>query len=71
MARKIQVKTDNSGWVDPTKKKRKKRKPMTEKQRQAAAERCEPRTRQHLRGNRRLAALFWRRDERWSVWKQH
>ena len=41
MARKIQVKTDNSGWVDPTKKKRKKRKPMTEKQRQAAADRQE------------------------------
>ena len=41
MARKIRAKTDNSGWVDPTKKKRKKRKPMTEKQRQAAAERLE------------------------------
>ena len=26
MARKIRAKTDNSGWVDPTKKKRKKRK---------------------------------------------
>ncbi len=41
MARKIRAKTDNSGWVDPTKKKRKKRKPMTEKQRQAATERLE------------------------------
>jgi len=37
MARKIKATTDNSGWVEP--KVRKKRKPMTEKQRQAAAER--------------------------------
>ena len=43
MARKIKAKTDNSGWTDPTKKKRvrKRRKPMTEEQRQAAAERLE------------------------------
>ena len=41
MARKIKSKTDNSGWADPSKKKkvRKKRKPMTEEQKQAAAER--------------------------------
>ena len=41
MAKKIKSKTDNSGWTDPSKKKkvRKKRKPMTEEQRQAAAER--------------------------------
>ena len=43
MARKIKSKTDNSGWTDPSKKKkvRKKRKPMSEEQRQAAAERLE------------------------------
>ena len=39
MARKIKVKTDNSGWKEP--KKRKRRKPMTEEQGQAAAERLE------------------------------
>ena len=37
--RKIVVETDNSSWQAP--KKRKKRKPMTEKQRQAAAKRLE------------------------------
>ena len=43
MTRKIKSKTDNSGWTDPSKKKkvRKKRKPMTEEQKQAAAERLE------------------------------
>ena len=43
MAKKIKSKTDNSGWKDPSKKKkvRKKRKPMTEEQKQAAAERLE------------------------------
>jgi hypothetical protein len=43
MARRIRSKTDNSGWIDPSKKKkvRKKRKPMTEEQRQAATERLE------------------------------
>jgi hypothetical protein len=43
MAKKIKSKTDNSGWTDPSKKKkvRKKRKPMTEEQKQAAAERLE------------------------------
>ena len=43
MAKKIRSKTDNSGWTDPSKKKkvRKKRKPMSEEQRQAAAERLE------------------------------
>ncbi len=43
MARKIKSKTDNSGWVDPAKKRkiRKKRKPMSEEQKQAAAERLE------------------------------
>ena len=43
MALKIKSKTDNSGWTDPSKKKkvRKKRKPMTEEQKQAAAERLE------------------------------
>jgi hypothetical protein len=37
--RKIIASTDNSGWVAP--KPRKKRKPMTEQQRVAAAERLE------------------------------
>ena len=38
--KKITALTDNSGWVEPKKKKvRKKRKPMTEEQRQAATER--------------------------------
>ena len=37
MAKKIKVKTDNSGWKEP--KKRKRRKPMTEEQKAAAAER--------------------------------
>ena len=42
MARKITSKTDNKGWTDPSKKKvRKKRKPMTEDQKTAAAERLE------------------------------
>ena len=43
MARKIKSKTDNSGWTDPSKKKkiRKKRKPMTEEQKQANQERLE------------------------------
>ena len=43
MAKKIRSKTDYSGWTDPSKKKkvRKKRKPMTEEQKQAAAERLE------------------------------
>ena len=39
MVKKIKAKTDNSGWVEPKRKVRKKRKPMTEEQRQAAAER--------------------------------
>ena len=39
--KKITASTDNSGWVEPKKKIRKKRKPMTEKQRQAAAKRLE------------------------------
>ena len=40
--KKITALTDNSGWVEPTKKKvRKKRKPMTDEQKQAAAERLE------------------------------
>ncbi len=38
---KITPKTDNSGWIEPKKKLRKRRKPMTEKQRHAAAERLE------------------------------
>ena len=43
MAKKIKSKTDNSGWADPSKKKkvRKRRKPMTEEQKQAAAQRLE------------------------------
>ena len=43
MARRIRSKTDNSGWTDPSKKKkvRKKRKPMSEEQKQAAVERLE------------------------------
>ncbi len=40
--KKITALTDNSGWVEPKKKKvRKKRKPMTEEQKQAAAKRLE------------------------------
>ena len=41
MPRKIKASTDNSGWVEPKKKIRKKRKPMTEEQKQAAAARLE------------------------------
>ena len=41
MARKIKASTDNSGWVEPKKKIRKTRKPMTEEQKQAAAARLE------------------------------
>ena len=42
MAKKITSKTDNKGWIDPSKRKvRKKRKPMTEEQKGAAAERLE------------------------------
>ena len=43
MVRKIKSKTDNSGWVDPAKKRkvRKKRNPMSAEQKQAAAERLE------------------------------
>ena len=40
MAKKITAKTQNDGWEEPVKKKvRKRRKPMTEEQRTAAAER--------------------------------
>tara|TARA_B100001175_G_scaffold295266_1_gene283167 strand:- start:725 stop:1330 length:606 start_codon:yes stop_codon:yes gene_type:complete len=39
--KKITALTDNSGWVEPKKKVRKKRKPMTDEQKQAAAERLE------------------------------
>ena len=41
MVRKIKASTDNSGWVEPKKKLRKRRKPMTEEQKQAAAARLE------------------------------
>jgi len=41
MTKSIKVKTDNSGWVEPKKKVRKKRKPMTDEQKVAAAERLE------------------------------
>jgi hypothetical protein len=41
MAKRIKAKTDNSGWVEPKKKVRKKRKPMTDEQKAAAAERLE------------------------------
>ena len=41
MAKRIKAKTDNSGWVEPKKKVRKKRKPMTVEQKAAAAERLE------------------------------
>ena len=42
MAKKITSKTDNKGWTDPSKRKvRKKRKPMTEEQKVAAAARLE------------------------------
>ena len=39
MARKIKAKTQNDGWKEPTKKVRKKRKPMSEKQKQEASAR--------------------------------
>ena len=40
MAKKITAKTQNDGWEEPVKKKvRRKRKPMSEEQRAAAAER--------------------------------
>ena len=40
--KKITASTDNSGWVEPKRKKvRKPRKPMTEEQKQAAAARLE------------------------------
>ena len=39
--KKITASTDNSGWVEPKKKIRKRRKPMTEEQKQAAAARLE------------------------------
>ena len=41
MAKKIKAKTDNSGWVEPKNKVRKKRKPMTDEQKAAAAKRLE------------------------------
>ena len=41
MPRKVKASTDNSGWVEPKKKVRKRRKPMTEEQRQAASARLE------------------------------
>ena len=41
MPRKVKASTDNSGWVEPKKKVRKSRKPMTEEQRRAASERLE------------------------------
>jgi hypothetical protein len=41
MSKRIKAKTDNSGWVEPKKKVRKKRKPMTDEQKAAAAERLE------------------------------
>ena len=41
MPRKVKASTDNSGWVEPQKKVRKRRKPMTEKQRRAASARLE------------------------------
>lgn len=41
MAKRIKAKTDNSGWVEPKKKVRKKRKPMSVEQKAAAAERLE------------------------------
>ena len=39
MAKKITAKTQNDKWEEPVKKVRKRRKPMTEEQRVAAAER--------------------------------
>ena len=41
MPRKVKASTDNSGWVEPKKKVRKRRKPMTEEQRRAASARLE------------------------------
>lgn len=40
-SKKITASTDNSGWAEPKKKVRKRRKPMTEEQKQAAVERLE------------------------------
>ena len=59
MAKKIKSKTDNSGWADPSKKKkvRKKRKPMTEEQKQAAAERLE-----------KARVLVLQKIQLWSIW---
>ena len=41
MPRKVKASTDNSGWVEPKKRVRKRRKPMTEEQRRAASARLE------------------------------
>ena len=41
MPRKVKASTDNSGWVEPKKKVRMRRKPMTEEQRRAASARLE------------------------------
>ena len=41
MPRKVKASTDNSGWVEPKKKVRKRRKPKTEEQRRAASARLE------------------------------
>ena len=41
MPRKVKASTDNSGWVEPKKRVRKRRKPMTEEQRRAASDRLE------------------------------
>ena len=41
MPRKVKASPANSGWVEPKKKVRKRRKPMTEEQRRAASERLE------------------------------
>ena len=41
MPRKVKASTANSGWVEPKKKVRKRRKPMTEEQRRAASARLE------------------------------
>ena len=41
MPRNVKASTDNRGWLEPKKKVRKRRKPMTEEQRRAASERLE------------------------------
>ena len=59
MPRKVKASTDNSGWVEPKKKKvRNKRKPMTEEQKQAAAARLEQAREKRAAKNPDYGAIF-------------